>query len=638
MNKNRIKKTMSAFFAFVFAFSIMSAGVFAAEGAVSAKDAAIEQLMDNIAEDFVSNSNEWVILDMAAYGNLKPDSEQKTDEQALQSYINYAIGMVSDNTKIQGSAFSAYAKAEIILTAIGGDTDRLYPLNSNNPIKISDKVKEAYISQATFYDAPWILLANLQGNWNLSKEDINKLIDIIGAEQPESSVFGYTWDGEFYTDPDTTATIITALSSHYNTNQTAKGIVDKALAGLSIEQGELGSFGNSNSDSMVIIALASMNIDPMADTRFVKRGISLYDALLAFSDNGSGTAGAVFGNFKEANSLETEQGFRALIAVNQMKNTGRAFNIYDFSNISGQALRATGTGEVNAPSAPTGEGNIAITFSLKADGEYWIDNSELTIQQGSSVYHAFVEALSGGGFNYKGAENGYVRSITNLGNGIMFSEFDQGIDSGWLFKVNGEVPEKGFLDYELKDGDEVVWFFTDDYVRDSGHAETAEEAAEFSDVPKTHFDYEAIMQARDMRIISGTGNNTFEPDRNITRAEFAAMLYNLDDRADASSTHVFKDVAENDWFYKQVSWAFENELIPDVSDVEFVPMGNISRQDVFVIIYKYLTVEGCSHDEAEKTMKIIDENFEESRLNLSVKISRAKAARIIIHMMDTLEK
>ena len=40
--------------------------------------------------------------------------------------------------------------------------------------------------------------------------------------------------------------------------------------------------------------------------------------------------------------------------------------------------------------------------------------------------------------------------------------------SGWLFSVNGDVPNYGASKVKLKDGDVIRWFFTVDYAEDSG--------------------------------------------------------------------------------------------------------------------------------------------------------------------------
>ncbi len=48
----------------------------------------------------------------------------------------------------------------------------------------------------------------------------------------------------------------------------------------------------------------------------------------------------------------------------------------------------------------------------------------------------------------------YVEGIANL------FEFDHGPESGWLFKVNGELAQKGAGSVKLAKGDTVEWFYT----------------------------------------------------------------------------------------------------------------------------------------------------------------------------------
>lgn len=68
---------------------------------------------------------------------------------------------------------------------------------------------------------------------------------------------------------------------------------------------------------------------------------------------------------------------------------------------------------------------------------------------------------------YQGADgNGYktvyVQGIHHL------YEFSCGPLSGWMYRVNGEFPNKGCSDYELNDGDVIEWAYTCDLGRDIG--------------------------------------------------------------------------------------------------------------------------------------------------------------------------
>lgn len=38
--------------------------------------------------------------------------------------------------------------------------------------------------------------------------------------------------------------------------------------------------------------------------------------------------------------------------------------------------------------------------------------------------------------------------------------FPMAKDAGWMYKVNGNIPDVGTADYVLKDGDQVEWYWT----------------------------------------------------------------------------------------------------------------------------------------------------------------------------------
>ena len=53
----------------------------------------------------------------------------------------------------------------------------------------------------------------------------------------------------------------------------------------------------------------------------------------------------------------------------------------------------------------------------------------------------------------------YIAGINNI------YEFDAGKNSGWMYKVNGVLPNYGVGSYKLKDGDSILLFYTVDYTK-----------------------------------------------------------------------------------------------------------------------------------------------------------------------------
>lgn len=86
-------------------------------------------------------------------------------------------------------------------------------------------------------------------------------------------------------------------------------------------------------------------------------------------------------------------------------------------------------------------------------------------------------------------------------------------------------------------------------------------------------------------MISGYGDNTFKPSKNISRAEFICIIARkyLPQNSYAGS---FSDVESNSWYFNYVESAYNNGIISGKANNVFAPNENISRQDMAVILYR----------------------------------------------------
>ena len=110
----------------------------------------------------------------------------------------------------------------------------------------------------------------------------------------------------------------------------------------------------------------------------------------------------------------------------------------------------------------------------------------------------------------------------------------------------------------------------------------------FTDVPESRWSYPYIKELYDAGVVSGTSATTFEPTAVVTRAQFVTMLAGLQG-ADVSAytSGKFTDVPANAWYAPYVNWAAENGVVYGVSDTEFAPDAEITRQDMAVMLYRY---------------------------------------------------
>lgn len=119
-------------------------------------------------------------------------------------------------------------------------------------------------------------------------------------------------------------------------------------------------------------------------------------------------------------------------------------------------------------------------------------------------------------------------------------------------------------------------------------------AARFADTAG-HWAEEAILYAAEKQIMNGTSDRLFSPDQPISRAQFVQILYNMAGRPQsggAGKTVLFSDADQSAWYGQALSWAAAEEIVTGTADKDgrnhFCPDQNLTRQDLAVMLYKYM--------------------------------------------------
>lgn len=126
----------------------------------------------------------------------------------------------------------------------------------------------------------------------------------------------------------------------------------------------------------------------------------------------------------------------------------------------------------------------------------------------------------------------------------------------------------------------------------------------FEDINEAVWAKDSIKELYKRGIVAGVSEDKFEPNRNITRAEFAKIavcafeMYN----SSADGGH-FTDVPKDNWAYPYIESAFEKELISGTGDGIFGYADMLTREDMCTIIYRALkktnTALKTDNDEVE---------------------------------------
>lgn len=114
---------------------------------------------------------------------------------------------------------------------------------------------------------------------------------------------------------------------------------------------------------------------------------------------------------------------------------------------------------------------------------------------------------------------------------------------------------------------------------------------QFTDVMH-HWGKEAVNDMGSRMIVEGVGNGIFNPDRAVTRAEFAAIVVRgLGLRPENGETP-FSDVKTEDWYNGAIRTAHAYGLINGFEDGTFHPNETITREQAMVILAKAMTITG----------------------------------------------
>lgn len=115
--------------------------------------------------------------------------------------------------------------------------------------------------------------------------------------------------------------------------------------------------------------------------------------------------------------------------------------------------------------------------------------------------------------------------------------------------------------------------------------------ADFTDVASTDWSYEAIMALKELGIVNGVTATTFNPNGNVTRAEFTKMVATLFGLKATATESQFKDCGASDWFTPFVIAAAEAGYVQGVEADEFAPDAQITREDICTILGRVLNAE-----------------------------------------------
>ena len=273
-----------------------------------------EFLHSSVADPtFGSVGGEWLIMGLARSGLEISDEYYEIYFQNLCAYTAQQGGV------LHAKKYTEYSRVILAVTAIGRDPADVGGFNMLQPLADFEQTVFQGINGPIF-----ALLALDCGNYEIPENTVGSTqatrdlyADYIINAQLENGGWSLM-GGE--AEIDVTAMALQALAKYQDRKDVAEA-VEKGLAVLSERQNDQGGYQynaaesvSSESVSQVIVALAELGI-ALDDSRFVKNGNTLLDALMQFQQEDGGFSHLMDG---ETDLLATEQAFYALVAANRI--------------------------------------------------------------------------------------------------------------------------------------------------------------------------------------------------------------------------------------------------------------------------------------------------------------------------------
>ncbi|MEJ8786025.1 S-layer homology domain-containing protein [Peptoniphilus sp. HCN-40583] len=173
-------------------------------------------------------------------------------------------------------------------------------------------------------------------------------------------------------------------------------------------------------------------------------------------------------------------------------------------------------------------------------------------------------------------------------------------------RIDGEVktPEKQVEEQKTEDKKKEEQKSAEEKKKEALKAKSETERnavlTQFKDIGADHWALNAIAHSVARGYFKGEGEGRFAPNRAITRAEFVTILGRRAGIAPSGTATAFKDVKGNAYYAPYVAWAASAGMIQGTGGGKFEPNRTITREEMAVILDKFLSHEKKAYASAAK--------------------------------------
>ncbi len=371
----------------------------------------LEHLAETYPEPkFGTSGGEWTVLTLARGGYYQPDNKYFSDYyKRIVETVNSKAETVGMNGALDVNKSTENSRLIMALSSIGRDAHKVgnYDLIEAYSINGFDWIKKQGINGPVFA----LIALDTRAYETTDTTLRQQCIDYILEKQVSGG--GWAYFGST-ADPDMTSMTLQALAP-YTSDENVKDACDKAFTALSNAQQDDGgykSWGSANCESVaqVVVACTAHGINPHTDSRFVKNGNSLVDALMSFYNADVKMFSHVAGD--GGNAMATDQAAYALVSYDRFKS-GKT-SLYNMTDVPAQEEEEITLSAPTNVKATAGDKQVTITWNAVENAAKYL-----------------VQRLENDNWNTVSTTEALSFTDTGLTNGISYSYK--------VIAVNGDV-------------------------------------------------------------------------------------------------------------------------------------------------------------------------------------------------------
>ena len=215
---------------------------------------------------------------------------------------------------------------------------------------------------------------------------------------------------------------------------------------------------------------------------------------------------------------------------------------------------------------------------------YWFEMPEYDVE----IYADFGEGDHVAWIDRSDMENGTIRVSPNVADEDDTVSIYVTPDTGYQLDELIVEDEDGHdvTTSSLASGTRYTFRMPDSDVTVTATFKSRSYSSNFTDVPRYEWYYEAVSYVASEGLMNGVSTTQFNPNGTASRAQIVTILWRLAGEPSAL-TGAFTDVPAGQYYSTAVAWASRQGIVTGVGNNRFEPNSNITREQLAVILYRY---------------------------------------------------